>query len=278
MALGTITESIPMDDFLFRAVIAGIGVALVTGPLGSFVVWRRMAFFGDTLAHSALLGIAIGLLLGLNLGAGVVIACLGVALILAGVGDRGPIAGDTVLGILSHGTLALGLVAIGFAQSQGFDLIAYLFGDILAVTKADLVWIYAGAGVALAALIAIWRPLLSITVHADLAAAEGVPVRRINMVFMLVMALAVAAAMKVVGILLVAALLIIPAAAARNFARNPEQMAILSALIGVLSVIAGLGGSLGLDTPAGPSIVVAALLAFMLSLLLPALRGISASR
>ncbi|MAF48360.1 MAG: hypothetical protein CMM10_08855 [Rhodospirillaceae bacterium] len=272
------TESIPMDDFLFRAVIAGIGVALVTGPLGSFVVWRRMAFFGDTLAHSALLGIAIGLLLGLNLGAGVVIACLGVALILAGVGDRGPIAGDTVLGILSHGTLALGLVAIGFAQSQGFDLIAYLFGDILAVTKADLVWIYAGAGVALAALIAIWRPLLSITVHADLAAAEGVPVRRINMVFMLVMALAVAAAMKVVGILLVAALLIIPAAAARNFARNPEQMAILSALIGVLSVIAGLGGSLGLDTPAGPSIVVAALLAFMLSLLLPALRGISASR
>ena len=258
-----------MDEFLLRAVLAGIGVAVVAGPLGSFVVWRRMAFFGDTLAHSALLGIAIGLLLGFNPTLGVFAACLAVALALAGICDRGRIAGDTVLGIMSHGTLALGLVAVAFAGSAGLNLLAYLFGDILAVTAFDLIWIYGVGAVALAGLAAIWRPLLAITVHEDLAAAEGAPVRRTNMVFMLVMALVVAAAMKVGGMLLVAALLIIPAAAARHFARTPEQMAVIAAVIGAASVVAGLAGSLGLDTPAGPSIVVAALIGFMASHLAP---------
>jgi zinc transport system permease protein len=267
MTLTRRERPIIMDEFLLRAVLAGIGVAVVAGPLGSFVVWRRMAFFGDTLAHSALLGIAIGLLLGLNPTLGVFAVCIGVALALAGLSGRGPVAGDTMLGILSHGTLALGLVAVAFAGSAGFDLLAYLFGDILAVTAFDLVWIYAGGALALAGLGVIWRPLLAITVHEDLAAAEGTPVRRINMVFMLVMALVVAAAMKVVGILLVAALLIIPAAAARRLARTPEQMAVIAAVIGGLAVVAGLVGSLGLDTPAGPSIVVAALIGFMASLL-----------
>ena len=174
-----------------------------------------------------------------------------------------------MLGIMSHGTLALGLVAVAFAGSAGLNLLAYLFGDILAVTAFDLIWIYGVGAVALAGLAAIWRPLLAITVHEDLAAAEGAPVRRTNMVFMLVMALVVAAAMKVVGILLVAALLIIPAAAARHFARTPEQMAVIAAVIGAASVVAGLAGSLGLDTPAGPSIVVAALIGFMASHLAP---------
>ncbi|MBT4747973.1 MAG: hypothetical protein HOO19_01490 [Rhodospirillaceae bacterium] len=258
-----------MDEFLIRAVAAGIGVAVVAGPLGAFVVWRRMAFFGDTLAHSALLGIAIGLLAGFNLTIGVFAACIGVALALAGIRGRGAIAGDTMLGIISHGTLALGLVAVAFAGSAGLNLLAYLFGDILAVTAIDLIWIYGVGAIALAGLAIIWRPLLAITVHEDLAAAEGAPVKTINLTFMLVMALVVAAAMKVVGILLVAALLIIPAAAARQFARTPEQMAVIAALIGGLSVVAGLGGSLGLDTPAGPSIVVAALFGFILSLLAP---------
>jgi zinc transport system permease protein len=258
-----------MDEFLVRAVLAGIGVAVVAGPLGSFVVWRRMAFFGDTLAHSALLGIAIGLAAGFNLTLGVFAACIGVALALAAISGRSAIAGDTLLGIISHGTLALGLVALAFAGSAGFNLLAYLFGDILAVTAIDLIWIYGVGAVALGTTVIIWRPLLAITVHEDLAAAEGAPVRKINLIFMLVMALVVAAAMKVVGILLVAALLIIPAAAARQFARTPEQMAVIAALIGAASVVAGLGGSLSLDTPAGPSIVVAALIGFVVSLLAP---------
>ena len=261
-----------MDEFLFRAFLAGIGVAIVAGPLGSFVVWRRMAFFGDTLAHSALLGIAFGLAAGVNLVLGIFAAAILVALALTGVRERGVITSDTVLAILSHGTLALGLVVVVFAGPAAGNLLAWLFGDILAVTAGDLVWIYGTGAVALTVLVVAWRPLLAITVHADLAAVEGVPVRRINLVFMLVMALVVAAAMKVAGILLVAALLVIPAAAARQFARTPEQMAIFAATIGVLAVTLGLGGSLSLDTPTGPSIVVAALLVFLLSLLAGGLR------
>jgi len=255
-----------MDEFLVRAFFAGIGVAMVAGPLGSFVVWRRMAFFGDTLAHSALLGIALGLAAGVNLVLGIFAAAILVALALAGVRERGVIASDTVLAILSHGTLALGLAVVVFVGPAAGNLLAWLFGDILAVTAGDLAWIYGTGAVALAVLVVAWRPLLAITVHADLAAVEGVPVRRINLIFMLVMALVVAAAMKVAGILLVAALLVIPAAAARQFARTPEQMAVIAAAIGALAVALGLGGSLGLDTPTGPSIVVAALIVFLLSL------------
>ena len=258
-----------MDDFLVRALLAGLGVALISGPLGAFVVWRRMAFFGATLAHSALLGVALGLLLDWNPTFGVVALCLIVSLVLAGLRSRSRLADDTLLGILAHGTLALGLVAVAFLETVRFDLMGYLFGDILAVTPVDLIWIYGGGIAVLATLIAIWRPLLAITVHEELAQAEGVPVARINLLFMLLMALVVAVAMKIVGILLVVALLIIPAAAARGFSRTPEQMAVIAALIGVGAVVGGLAGSYGFDTPAGPTIVLVALALFGLSAALP---------
>ena len=258
-----------MDDFLVRAMLAGFGVAAVTGPLGAFVVWRRMAFFGDTLAHSALLGVALGLLLDLDLTAGVVGVCVLVALALIALRTRSRLGGDTLLGILAHGTLALGLVAVAFLETVRFDLMGYLFGDILAVTLRDLLWIYLGGAIVLAALILNWRSLLAITVHEDLARAEGVPVDRTNILFILLMALVVAAAMKIVGILLVAALMIIPAAAARRFSRTPEQMAVIASIMGALSVAGGLGGSFTLNTPAGPSIVVVALILFGLGALAP---------
>ena len=254
-----------MDDFLVRALLAGLGVALISGPLGAFVVWRRMAFFGATLAHSALLGVALGLLLDWHPTLGVVALCLIVSLVLAGLRSRSRLADDTLLGILAHGTLALGLVAVAFLETVRFDLMGYLFGDILAVTAVDLAWIYGGGIAVLATLIAIWRPLLAITVHEELAQAEGVPVARINLLFMLLMALVVAVAMKIVGVLLVVALLIIPAAAARGFSRTPEQMAAIAALIGAVAVVGGLAGSYGFDTPAGPTIVLVALALFGLS-------------
>ncbi|MGE3741500.1 MAG: zinc ABC transporter permease subunit ZnuB [Geminicoccaceae bacterium] len=258
--------------FLWRAFAAGIGVALIAGPLGSFVVWRRMAYFGDTLAHGALLGIALGFLIGIDLQIGVAAVCVALALLLVALQRQQALAADTLLGILSHSALSVGLVAVAFLHGLRVDLMGYLFGDILAVRLADLAWIYGGAALALAIMAAIWRPLLAMTVHEELARAEGVPVAAVRLAFMLVMAVTVAVAMKVVGMLLITSLLIIPAAAARRFSRTPEQMATLAALVGILAVAGGLGGSLAFDTPSGPSIVVCAALLFALSLAAGTLR------
>ena len=258
-----------LDNFLLRALLGGLGVALIAGPFGSFVVWRRLAYFGDTLAHSALLGVAFGFLLEINLTLGILIICQILALLLFVSQRQRLLAGDTLLGILSHGALALGLVVLAFMQDVRVDLVAYLFGDILAIGPTDLGWIFGGGGLALVGLILLWRPLLAITIHEDLARVEGVPVDRINWAFLALIALTVAVMMKVVGLLLVTALLIIPAATARRFAGSPETMALSASLIGCLAVSGGLYGSFRWDTPAGPSIVVAACLIFLFSLLLP---------
>ncbi len=258
-----------MDDFLIRALLGGFGVALIAGPFGSFVVWRRLAYFGDTLAHSALLGVAVGLLLHVNLTLGIVVVCQGIAILLFFGQRQRQLASDTLLGILAHGALSLGLVSLAFMEDVRIDLMAYLFGDILAITTSDLLWIYGGGGLALAGLLLIWRTLLAITIHEDLARVEGLAVDRINWFFLGLIALSVALMMKVVGMLLVTSLLIIPAATARRFAPNPEAMAILASLIGCCAVGSGLYGSFLWDTPTGPSIVVAACLLFLSSFLLP---------
>lgn len=258
-----------LDDFLLRALLGGLGVALVAGPFGSFVVWRRLAYFGDTLAHSALLGIALGFMMQINLTLGILIICQLLALMLFFAQRQKQIASDTLLGIFSHGALSLGLVALAFMEDVRVDLVAYLFGDILAIGTADLSWIFGAGGLALAGLLWLWKPLLAITIHEDLARVEGVSVDRVNWAFLALIALTVAVMMKVVGLLLVTSLLIIPAATARRFAGNPEIMALMASLIGCLAVAGGLYGSYQWDTPAGPSIVVAACLIFLSSLLLP---------
>ena len=266
------------DDFFTRALVGGIGVVLATGPLGCFMVWRRMAYFGDSVAHSALLGVVLGVALGIELNAGIVITCVALALLLLLLQQQRRLATDTLLGILAHGALALGLVGISFFEGVRVDLMSYLFGDILAVTGRDLIWIYGGGGVVLAATALIWRPLLAITVHEELARAEGVRVGLVRIVFTLLIALAVAIAMKIIGLILIVALLIIPAATARRLARSPEQMALLASLIGVAAVAGGLHGSLAWDTPSGPSIVVAALALFVIGLGTAALASVCAGR
>jgi len=247
-----------MDEFLLRALLAGLAVALVTGALGTFVVWRRMAYFGDTLAHSALLGVSLGVLLELNLNLAITLVCLLLALALVALQNQRKLASDTLLGILSHSALALGLVAISFAEHVRIDLMGYLFGDILAVGRGDLLWIGIGAVVALLLLLLLWRPLLAMTVHEELAQIEGVKVARTRLLFMLLIALVIATAMKVLGVLLITSLLIIPAATARHYVRTPEQMALLAAAFGMLAVSGGLFGSYRWDLPAGPAIVVTA--------------------
>ncbi|MDG4549224.1 MAG: metal ABC transporter permease [Candidatus Contendobacter sp.] len=258
-----------MDDFLLRALLGGFGVALAAGPLGAFVVWRRMAYFGDALAHSGLLGVLLGAMLRVNPQLGVILTCLLMALALALLQRQRKLATDTLLGILAHATLSLGLVALAFLETVRVDLVGYLFGDILAITTVDLYWIWGGGLLALGALAGLWRPLLALTVHEDLARVEGVAVFPARLAFMLLIALVVAVAMKVVGILLITSLLIVPAAAARRFARSPEGMAALASLVGGAAVGLGLWASLRWDTPAGPSVVVAATALFALSLAAP---------
>lgn len=256
-----------LDDFFVRALLAGIGLALTTGPLGCLVVWRRMAYFGDTMAHSALLGVALSLFFEINLLLSVFGVAVAVSLLLLFLQRRQGLSADSLLGILSHSTLAIGLVLVAFMSWVRIDLIAFLFGDILAVTTADILLIWLGGAFVVGCLVLLWRPLVASTVSHDLAEAEGLNPGRARLFFMLLMALVIAIAMKIVGILLITALLIIPAATARRFSASPERMAVLASLLGALAVVGGLFGSLQADTPSGPSIVVAALALFIASLL-----------
>ncbi|RCK27212.1 membrane protein [Thalassospira profundimaris] len=254
-----------IDDFLLRAIVGGVLLACVCGPFGAFIVWRRMAFFGDMLAHSALLGVALGLLIGVDVRLGMIATCLASALLLAYGQRQSKIGSDTVLGMLAHSTLALGMVALAFVQGVAVDIMAYLFGDILAITMGDI-WLMAGGGAfAIAGLIWMWRPLLALTVSPEIAAAESIPVERLRLIFMLLMALVIGLAIKIVGVLLITALLIVPAASARFFARTPEQMAIGAAFFGTGAVLAGIAMSWHVDTPAGPSIVISAAGLFVIS-------------
>jgi zinc transport system permease protein len=266
-----------LDDFFVRALLAGVGLALTTGPLGCLVVWRRMAYFGDTMAHSALLGVALSLFFEVNLLLTVFAVAVGVSLLLLLLQRRQALSADSLLGILSHSTLAIGLVLVAFMTSVRIDLIAFLFGDILAVTTSDILLIWLGGAFVLACLVFLWRPLIASTVSHDLAEAEGLRPDRARLLFMLLMALVIAIAMKIVGIMLITALLIIPAATARRFSASPEAMALISSVLGAIAVIGGLFGSLYGDTPSGPSIVVAALVLFILSLLPVLGKGMASS-
>lgn len=256
-----------MSDFIVRALLAGLLVALIAGPLGCFVVWRRMSYFGDTLAHSALFGLALGLLLDKSLELAVIFACLVLAIILVLLENRRELSTDTILGILAHSSLALGLVIMSFTDNQ-LNLMAYLFGDLLTVSNRDIAWIGAVVIVVLGILFTQWNRLLTITLHEELAHVEGLNVIRVRLLLMLLIALIVAVSMKVIGILLITSLLIIPPACARMFSKTPESMAAIASLIGCISVCGGMTASWFWDTPTGPSIVVTASLLFVFSRLL----------
>ncbi len=258
-----------LDDFLVRAALAGLCVAAAAGPLGCFVIWRRMAYFGDATAHAAILGVALALAFSMSVFVGVLIVSLAVALIVAQLTGRGWTM-DTMLGVLAHSGLAFGLVAVSFLPNVRVDLGAFLFGDVLAVSRADLAVIAAGAALVLALLGWRWRALLTATVSEDLAHAAGFDPAKERLVLTVALAVVVAVALKVVGALLIAAMLIVPAATARSFARSPELMAGFAILVGALAVFGGLWLSLQYDTPAGPSIVAVAATAFAASLPLAA--------
>ena len=254
------------DDFFIRALFAGIGVAFVTGPLGCFVVWRRLSYFGDTLAHSALLGVTIAFSLEFNLALSVFITSSVVALFLIQLQKKTNLPGDALLGLLAHSSLGVGLVAIGFLSFIRFDVMGLLFGDILAVNVNDLLVIWIGGALILIILKLIWKPLFASTVNYELAEAEGLNPERAKAIFTLLMAAIIAISIKMIGLLLITGMLIIPAAMARNVSNSPKGMIIFSVIGGLLSVFLGLFSSLNFNTPSGPSIIVAALLLFIISL------------
>ena len=255
-----------LDDFLIRALIAGIGIALVAGPLGCFVVWRRLSFFGDTLAHSALLGVLLSISFNINISITIFVVSSLVALLLLRLEKTTYLAGDSLLGLISHSSLAIGLLILGFLSSIRFDIMGILFGDILSVNTNDLLVIWIGGALILFVLWFIWKPLFASTVNYDLAEAEGMKPEIVNTIFTILLAALIAISIKMVGILLITGLLIIPTAMARNLSNNPRQMVILSIVGGLLSVFIGLYASFEINTSSGPSIVSVALILFILSL------------
>lgn len=260
-----------LDDFMTRAALAGVGVACAAAPLGSFVVWRRMAYFGDATAHAAILGVALSLAFEMSVFVGAMGVALAMALAVTLLTGRG-YAMDTLLGVLAHSALAFGLVAVSFLSGVRIDLMAYLFGDILAVTRLDLLVIWGGALLVTGLISWRWSALLTATLNDELAYASGINPKREQLILTLALAITVAVAIKVVGVLLIAAMLIIPAAAARPLSRTPEGMALMAGLIGTVSALLGLRAAFVFDTPAGPTIVCVAALCFLATSLLKAAR------
>ncbi|CAA6818072.1 MAG: Zinc ABC transporter, inner membrane permease protein ZnuB [uncultured Thiotrichaceae bacterium] len=258
-----------MDDFLLRALTAGMIVAILCGSLGVFILWRRMAYFGDTVSHASILGVSLGILMGVSVSFGVIATSIAVALAMLLLRRDQRFSNDTVLGVLAHSALSLGLVLMVFVEGQQIDLNAWLFGDILAVTKIDLMILASVGSILLIVLRLIWKPLLSMSVSEDLARVEGVNIAGIGLTYTLLVAITIAVGIKVIGALLISSMLIIPAAAARNLAKSPEAMVLYSMLIGVIAVVSGLSSSYFWDTPAGPSIVVAATCVFIVLQMLP---------
>lgn len=262
-------ELITMADFVLYALLAGISIAVVAGPLGCFVVWRRMSYFGDTLAHSSLLGVAIAILLNLQMQVAIIGSCLAFAALLLLLEKKQALATDTLLGIIAHSTLAFGLIVLSISDRVQVNLNAFLFGDLLTVTRSDLFWIVSCCLICGVVLILFWKRFLAITVHRELAMIEGLAADRLYALLVFLIAILIAVAMKIVGVLLITSLLIIPAAAARRVSNTPEQMALGSAIAGCLAVMGGLGLSYFWDTPAGPSIVATAFVLFIVVYLKP---------
>lgn len=256
-----------MFDILFPAWISGLLLSCITAPLGAFVVWRKMSYFGDTLAHSALLGVALGVALEINPYFAILTLIVILALLLVWLENNTHFSVDTLLGIIAHTALSLGVVTIALIGTVRVDLVNYLFGDLLAVNYQDIIWVGLGVMCIAAVLLYFWQALLSTTISPELAQVEGINVAKVRLILMLLTAVTIGLSMKFFGALIITSLLIIPAATARRFANSPEKMAIIAIIISMLAVSIGLTLSAFYDTPAGPSVVICASAAFALSLL-----------
>lgn len=256
-----------LDDFMVRATLAGIGVALAAAPLGCFVVWRRMAYFGEATAHAALLGVSLSLMFEFSVFLGAIFVSLLMASLVTLTQGRSLFL-DTLLGVVGHMSLATGLVIVSFISGVRIELMAYLIGDILSVSKSDLLLIWIGLVIVLVLLFWRWSALLLCTLNEDLATSSGLNPKRESYALTIGLAIVVAVGIKVVGVLLIISMLIIPAASARSLVSTPEKMALFASVIGVLSAVLGLNASYVFDTPTGPTIVCVASIIFIITLIL----------
>lgn len=254
-----------LEPFILKAILAGVGISIVVGALGCFVIWRKMAYLGDSLSHSSLLGIALGLAYGLNLHIAIILICSLFAIILVWLQYKKMLSNDSLLGILSHASLASGMILISLLKTPSIDLYSYLFGDILTVTKSDLMLIYFGAIIILLILFFKWQNFCLITISKDLAKSQNINIFYHQILLMFLMAITIAISIQIVGILLITSLLIIPSASARKFAKSPESMAIIASIFATLSVIFGIISSIFFDIPSGPAIVISAVIIFIFS-------------
>lgn len=253
-----------MWQLLWPAWLGGCLLAITAAPLGCLLVWRRLAYFGDSLAHATLLGVALSLWWQIPVWGGIVAVCILLAVTLTLALNRQQLPSDALLSLLSAGSLSAGLVALSQLTSVRVDLLAYLFGDLLSLQTSDLPWLVGVLFLVLTVVMVCWRGFVLTAVDEDLAAVEGWPVQRLRLLLLLLLALVVTMAMKVVGSLLITALLVIPALIVRPLVHNPVHMAIGAALAGILAITGGLSVSVWWDTPVGPSIVVIAVLLFLL--------------
>lgn len=266
MIINTMVAS--MSDFILQSIVAGVLVAFASGPMGCFLVWRRMAYFGDSMAHSALLGIALGIALGISYTFGIIAIGIIFTLLLGSLELKGNLATDTLLGILAHTSLSLGLIWISI-MNHPVNLEAILFGDILTITQHELVAIAVCVTFIIAVLVLLWPKLILLTLHEDLAFAEGVDVKKIKWTFMGLLSIMVAFSVQLIGILLLMSLMIIPAATARQWSHTPFSMACIAMVIGAVSVLVGMNVSIVLDVPSAPCIVSSAAAFFFLSCFKP---------
>tara|TARA_B100000768_G_scaffold5296_1_gene6341 strand:- start:104 stop:931 length:828 start_codon:yes stop_codon:yes gene_type:complete len=252
------------DPFIIRGILAGIAVALISGLVGCFVVWRRMSYYGESIAHSSLLGVGLGILMGVGINLGIVFTCLLFGILFLFLQQSKVLSSDTLLGVLAHVALAIGIIVISLNKIK-IDIHAFLFGDILTVSSNDLWGMYLGVVIAIILICYNWSSLLLVTIDEDLAKAEGIKPLYINLLFTSILTIVVAVSVQIIGLLLITAMLIIPAAASRRLVNSPELMALVATIIGIISVILGIFLSVELDTPSGPAIVVVSSVLFFLS-------------
>lgn len=258
-----------MDDFIYRALIASIGVSIIAGSLGCFVIWKRLSYFSDSISHSALLGVALGLATGVGINFGLVIVGGLFATLIVFLQQKDFWSSDAVLGIFSHISLSLGIVVLGFIGDQNTDYFSYLFGDILSITPKDIYWIFSVMAVVIFVLFINWKKLLLLTLNEELAKAEGVNKIFYELLFMFLIALAVSVSVQIVGVLLITSLLIIPPAIARVFSNSPISMIFSSMIISIISVLLGLYSSIVFDLATGPAIVITLGFFFLIAQFLP---------
>ncbi len=258
-----------MDDFIYRAIIASIGVSLIAGSLGCFVIWKRLSYFSDSISHSALLGVALGLATGLGINLGLVIVGGLFAVLIVVLQQKEFWSSDAVLGIFSHLSLSLGIVVLGIIGNQNTDYIAYLFGDILYITSKDLYWIFSVLIVVVTILVFNWKKLLLLTLNEELAKAEGINKLYYDLLFMFLIALAVSVSVQIVGVLLITSLLIIPPAISRVISNSPVTMILASMVVSIFSVLLGLYLSIDFDLATGPTIVITLGALFFIAQFLP---------